>query len=77
MRSAPVILGLTLAIALGVRAEQQPAAIPLSVELPDNPTVGARLFVSKQCVRCHALGGEQDAHVSTSESAPTGEMAEA
>ena len=36
-----------------------PALVRLSVELPDNPTVGARLFAEKQCVRCHALGGSQ------------------
>ncbi len=26
--------------------------------LPEDPTKGARLFVSKGCVKCHALGGE-------------------
>jgi Ni/Fe-hydrogenase subunit HybB-like protein/cytochrome c2 len=30
----------------------------LSIELPDNPTAGARLFVEKGCVRCHALAGD-------------------
>src|SRR5205814_110529 len=28
-------------------------------DLPDNPTAGARLFVDKGCVRCHALGGDE------------------
>jgi mono/diheme cytochrome c family protein len=28
------------------------------IPLPENPTKGARLFVSKGCVRCHALKGE-------------------
>ena len=32
--------------------------VRLSVELPDNPTAGARLFVEKGCVRCHSLGSE-------------------
>ena len=30
--------------------------VPLSIELPDNPTAGARVFVEKNCVRCHGLG---------------------
>src|SRR3990172_8863886 len=34
-------------------------SIRLSVELPDNPAAGARLFVQKACVRCHSLGGEE------------------
>jgi cytochrome c2 len=32
------------------------ATIPLTIELPDNPTAGARVFVEKNCVRCHGLG---------------------
>jgi cytochrome c2 len=32
------------------------ATVPLSIELPDNPTAGARVFVEKNCVRCHGLG---------------------
>src|SRR6266508_269634 len=32
--------------------------VTLSIELPDNPTTGARLFVDKGCVRCHALAGD-------------------
>lgn len=32
------------------------APVQLTVELPDNPMAGAQLFVSKHCVRCHALG---------------------
>ncbi len=35
-----------------------PGTVTLSIELPDNPTAGARLFVDKGCIRCHALGGE-------------------
>ena len=44
---------------LAARLFAQAGTIALSVELPDNPTAGARLFVEKSCVRCHALGGEQ------------------
>lgn len=59
-RYAPAILCLVaLGAAVVVRADQRPAVVRLSVELPDNPTAGARLFVDKQCVRCHALGGEE------------------
>jgi len=59
MRSLLVVLGLAaLGTAVAVRA-QQPTVVRLSIELPDNPAAGARLFVEKQCVRCHALGGDQ------------------
>lgn len=34
-------------------------AVALPIELPNNPTAGARLFVEKQCVRCHALGPDE------------------
>lgn len=33
------------------------AAVVLSVELPDRPTVGVRLFSQKSCVRCHSING--------------------
>lgn len=33
--------------------------VPLSIELPDNPTAGARVFVEKNCVRCHGLGSTE------------------
>ena len=33
-----------------------PAVVRLTVEVPDNPAAGARLFVEKSCVQCHALG---------------------
>ena len=33
--------------------------VPLSIELPDNPTAGARVFVEKNCVRCHGLGASE------------------
>lgn len=61
MRYAWVVAGMAaLAAAVVVRAEQKPPVeVRLSVELPDNPAAGARLFVTKQCVRCHALGGEE------------------
>ena len=35
------------------------ATVPLSIELPDNPTAGARVFVEKNCVRCHGLGASE------------------
>jgi len=53
---ASALLGLSV---VSLAAEQ---SVRLSVELPDNPTAGARLFVQKACVRCHSLGGE-DARV--------------
>jgi cytochrome c2 len=49
------------ALAAGIASAQTsgPARdITLSIELPDNPTTGARLFVDKGCVRCHALAGD-------------------
>lgn len=39
-----------------VGAQQDSRAVRLALELPDNPSAGARLFAEKQCVRCHALG---------------------
>ncbi|HET9468358.1 MAG TPA: cytochrome c [Vicinamibacterales bacterium] len=59
-------LFMLFALAAGVAATEltagqtAPAAtaapVQLTVELPDNPMAGAQLFVSKHCVRCHALG---------------------
>ncbi len=44
-------------------AARRPAdSVPLSIELPDNPTAGARLFVAKGCERCHGLNS-RDARV--------------
>ena len=53
-----VIAGGVLVPAGAVRATG-PTLVRLSVELPDNPTVGARLFAEKQCVKCHSLGGNK------------------
>lgn len=39
-------------------AADQSGSVVLSVELPDQPTAGARLFVQKNCVRCHSLGAQ-------------------
>ena len=36
-----------------------PKEVSLAIELPDNPTTGARLFVDKGCVRCHTLADDQ------------------
>lgn len=38
------------------RPASEPALVRLPVALPDNPAAGARLFVEKRCVQCHALG---------------------
>jgi len=64
-------IGLVLAVAIGgltmaaLHAQSGGGAsheIALSIELPDNPTAGARLFVQKGCVRCHGLASD-DARV--------------
>ncbi|MBI3401572.1 MAG: c-type cytochrome [Acidobacteria bacterium] len=39
------------------RPLSQAGSLVLSVELPDGPSAGARLFSQKGCARCHALGG--------------------
>jgi cytochrome c2 len=44
------------AIALGGAAAARGKSILLSIDLPDRPTAGARLFAQKSCVRCHSLG---------------------
>ena len=55
-----VAIVLALAAVAGLRAQSSGPTrdITLSIELPDNPTTGARLFVDKGCVRCHALTGD-------------------
>lgn len=45
-----------LVLALPVRAVTQSTMV-LTVELPDGPSAGARLFSEKGCARCHAIGG--------------------
>jgi mono/diheme cytochrome c family protein len=45
-----------LAAAAGAGSAVPPPQMPLAIELPENPTVGARLFAGKMCARCHALG---------------------
>jgi Ni/Fe-hydrogenase subunit HybB-like protein/cytochrome c2 len=61
----PIVIALILVGTAGlsaVRAADKPTAsrdVVLSIELPENPTAGARLFVEKGCVRCHALGGDE------------------
>jgi len=64
--SARSVSTLALAAAAGAllvsgvtAAARGSSAVRLAVELPDNPMAGASLFVSKQCVRCHALGGPE------------------
>ena len=57
-RAVAVAALLTLAAA-GTATLAQERQVRLSVELPDKPTAGARLFAQKSCVRCHSLGGEE------------------
>lgn len=52
-------LGAGLVVWLGgAVAAAQSASVLLSVQLPDRPTAGARVFVQKSCARCHSLGDE-------------------
>lgn len=59
-RRVAVAAAVVLAVAaVAVLRAQSPARdVILSIELPDNPTIGAKLFVEKGCVRCHGLTGE-------------------
>jgi molybdopterin-containing oxidoreductase family membrane subunit len=62
--SGTTLAALAVALVLaGGAAAAQPAGssreVALSIELPDNPTAGARLFVEKGCVRCHALADDE------------------
>jgi len=66
VRPGAIFVLLAVGVPAGVEAQTPvPAAgretktVRLSVELPDNPAAGARLFAEKSCVRCHSLGGEQ------------------
>jgi len=54
-----LVVGLAAGSAVAVMSAQKPVSVVLSVALPDEPTAGARLFVQKGCVRCHALGGDE------------------
>jgi cytochrome c2 len=54
------VLALAASVALvGALAAASDKTVPLSIELPDNPTAGARVFVEKNCVRCHGLGASE------------------
>ncbi|MEI6668834.1 MAG: c-type cytochrome [Acidobacteriota bacterium] len=58
---ACLVPGLAI-VALAAQAGGQapaPVSVSLTVALPDEPTAGAKLFVQKGCVRCHALGGDE------------------
>jgi mono/diheme cytochrome c family protein len=50
-------LGAALVAALVAAASGQPAAVRLSVDLPDTPSAGLRVFGQKRCIRCHSLTG--------------------
>lgn len=56
---AAVVLALMGGRALVAQSDGMLGSVTLSIELPDNPMAGARLFVEKRCVQCHALGGEE------------------
>jgi len=60
---ARTVLGITAVVAIAgaaVKAQSSGAKeVALSIELPDNPTLGAHLFVDKGCVRCHTLADDQ------------------
>ncbi len=49
----------TVVLVASLTLDGQMPPVSLSIELPDNPTAGARLFVEKRCVRCHALGNDE------------------
>jgi cytochrome c len=49
MRKAIIVVGVVILLI---------ASLALAQVLPEDPTKGSRLFVSKGCVRCHALKGE-------------------
>ena len=51
--------GAAAGAALGAQSPAPAREVVLSIELPDNPAAGAHLFVEKQCVRCHALAGDE------------------
>lgn len=46
-----------LVLAFPAPSATQSASVVLSVDLPDGPSAGARLFSQKSCARCHPLGG--------------------
>ncbi len=59
--TAVLVAAVAVLVSAGVALLAQPRSrtfVQLSVELPDNPMAGARLFASKSCGRCHALGGQ-------------------
>jgi cytochrome c2 len=54
-----VAVVLAVAAVAALRAQSPARGVTLAIELPDNPTIGARLFVEKGCVRCHGLTGDE------------------
>jgi cytochrome c2 len=65
IRLLVVVVGV-VALAAGAwaaHAAQSGAAVSLAIEMPDNPAAGARLFVQKSCVRCHALGADDHGRI--------------
>jgi len=59
---AAAAAALALFAGLNAQTPSNSGDVALAIELPDNPTAGARLFVEKGCVRCHGLSTD-DARV--------------
>ncbi|MBI2834503.1 MAG: c-type cytochrome, partial [Acidobacteria bacterium] len=63
VRSAIAVFALAIPalvlVGLAETSAPEQESILLSVELPDTPTAGARLFAQKACIRCHSLGGHE------------------
>jgi cytochrome c2 len=59
---ATIVLVAALAGLIGLRTlSAQTQSMWLSVELPDQPAVGARIFEEKGCARCHTIGDTGEA----------------
>lgn len=56
LTTAVTVALVSASVGVAGQAPVAPRAVRLALELPDNPTAGARLFAEKHCVRCHALG---------------------
>ncbi len=51
-----VVVGAGLLLAASATSSAQQGSVLLSIDLPDRPTAGVRLFSSKRCIRCHSIG---------------------
>lgn len=59
MNATPIAFATALAIAASGVGIGRTTSVLLSIDLPDRPTAGARLFAQKSCVRCHSLGDRE------------------